>query len=444
MWQAAREGVVLAAEDLGGVVAPTHCMPFPGCGASMEAGRPAPLRLAQITTVPESLLFLQGQPRYMRRQGIEEAAISSPGPYLSAFGLAEAVPTFAVPMRRSISPVSDLLALVRLWVLLRKLRPDIVDAHTPKAALLGMVAARLAGVPVRIYHVHGLRFATCRGLRRRVLRSTERIASRLATRILHVSHSNAAAFLEERLGPPAKVTVLLHGSINGVDTSRFRPASDEVRTKARRALGIPPDAMVVGFVGRLGREKGLLELADAWRSLREEMGSLRLLLVGPPEPNDPIPDRVLAELRAHQRVHLFGFDRDTPKYFQAMDVLALPTYREGFPVVPLEAAASALPVVATRVPGCDEAVLDGVTGTLTEPRDTVGLTNALRAYLRDASLRRRHGTAGLERVLRDFQPEALWRALHDEYTRLHAEACSRMTSRGKESRVPATARRWER
>jgi len=328
-----------------------------------------------------------------------------------------------VPMSRAMTPGRDTVALLRLVRLLLRLRPDIVDAHTPKGGLLGMIAASLAAVPVRIYHVHGLRFTTARGLSRCVLRLTERVTCALATRVLCVSRSVADLALSDGVAPPDRTAVLLGGSINGVDaTGRFSAPSLEEVAAARAALGLPASARVVGFVGRLVREKGLVELWRAWRTLRDELPDLRLVVVGPIEPQDPIPREVLASLSSDPRVLMAGLQWDTPRYFRAFDVLALPTYREGFPVVPLEAAAMRLPVVATRVPGCVDAVVDGVTGTLVPARDAASLTAALRAYLVDPELRRRHGDAARARVVRDFDQERIWSALHLEYLEQAARA----------------------
>ncbi len=389
------------------------------------APRPGSVRLVHLTTVPVTLDFLRGQAAYLRRHGFEVSAVSSPGGQLDAFGEAERVACFAVPMAREISPLRDLVALARLWRLLRRLRPDIVDAHTPKAGLLGVAAAWLAGVPARVYHLHGLRFLTTRGPRRHLLIAAERLAARLATRVLCVSHSSATVASACELVPDGKLAVLLAGSINGVDAKRFSPCGPEDRAEARSELGLPQAAPVVGYVGRLVRDKGIVELAGAWSRLREELPEARLVLVGPFEEQDPVPTEVATALLADPRVLVAGEVPDPARYYRAFDVVALPTYREGLPQVALEAAAMGLPIVATRVPGCVDAVYDGVTGTLVAPRDESALAGALRAYLLDPGLRKRHGEAARARVMREFSQERIWDALRAEYEALASPGAPR-------------------
>jgi len=395
--------------------------------AAAESAHPAGADQAgvvHVTTVPGTLYFLCGQASFMRRAGFSLHAISSPGPdlgaSLSAFGDQERIPVHAVDMMRRITPLRDLIALWRLWRVLARVRPAIVDAHTPKAGLLGMLAATLARTPVRVYHMHGLPFVTASGWRKQLLRWTERISCLLAHRVLAVSHSVRTVAVSEGLCAPEKVEVLLGGSVNAVDTEgRFNPLGESTRSATRTKHGIPVDAMVVGFVGRLARDKGIVELAEAWRRLHGARG-LHLLLVGPVDETDPPPADVLAELRADPAVHFTGLDPETPRLYAATDILALPTYREGFPQVALEAAAMGLPVVATSVPGCVDAVHDGVTGTLVPPRDVGALADALRRYASDPPLRARHGEAARRRVVREFRQDLMWEALAAEYRRLLA------------------------
>jgi glycosyltransferase involved in cell wall biosynthesis len=375
-------------------------------------------KLLHITTVPMSLTFFRGQVGYMKERGLDVHALSSPGPDLDAFGVREGVPVSAVEMSRRITPLRDLLAIGKLVREMVRTRPTIVHAHTPKGGLLGMIAAYIYGAPVRIYHMRGLPLMGATGSRRRMLWLSEWLSCRLAGSVLCVSHSVRETAVEERICPPSKIKVLCGGSGNGVDSGgRFDPDSQdlEARREVRRKFGIPADAVVVGFVGRLVRDKGIVELVQAWSSLRDRYPAMHLLLVGPLEPQDPVPGDTEMVLREDPRIHLAGMDWNTPPLYAAMDVVALPTYREGFPNVPLEAAAMGLPVVATRIPGCIEAVADGETGILVAARNSQDLARAVAGYLDDPTLRRAHGHAGRERVRREFRQEAIWEALLGEY-----------------------------
>lgn len=382
------------------------------------------MTLLHITTIPMSLVFLKGQVGYMQRQGLRVHALSSPGADLDAFAEREGVEVTAVEMPRRITPLHDLRAVRRIVAAMRRIRPTIVHAHTPKGGLLGMIAAAAYHAPVRVYHMRGLPLMGATGLKRRLLWATEWTACRLAHQVYCVSHSVRQEAVNAGICPPEKIRVLLGGSGNGVDAAgRFDPAQqgDAARAATRARFDIPGDAVVIGFVGRLVRDKGIVELAEAWRALRERHPTLHLLLVGPFEPQDPVPAETEQALREDPRVHLAGMDWNTPPLYAAMDVVALPTYREGFPNVPLEAAAMGLPVVSTRVPGCTDAVADGETGTLVPARDAAALRDAIAAYVADPALRARHGAAGRARVLRDFRQEAIWEALHAEYERLVGE-----------------------
>ena len=391
--------------------------------AQRTAHHPRAARLVHVTTVPTSLAFLTGQVSYMKDRGFEVLAVSSAGEYADSFRATEGVPVHAIDMPRRITPVRDLVALSRMYRYLRRVRPHIVHAHTPKGGLLGTTAAWLARVPVRIYHIHGLPFMTATGVRRALLRLTEKVSCTLAHQVLCVSTSVRDVAVEEGLCSPRKIAVLGNGSVNGVDAVRqFNPERwTSVRADTRMAHGIPEDALVMGFVGRIVRDKGITDLTESWQQLREQFGNLHLLLVGPFEPEDPLPDTVSEALRFDTRVHLTGPQRVPAPFYAAMDLVVLPTYREGFGIVAIEAAAMALPVVATHIPGCFEAVRDGVSGTLVPPRDPRALTEAIREYLLRPELRHRHGWAGRNRVRRDFTQETIWDALYREYIRLLRE-----------------------
>lgn len=382
-----------------------------------------PVKLVHMTTAPVTLIFLHGQVRYAKQRGMAVEIISSPGPDLDAFGVEEDVPVHGITMPRRITPLQDLATVRRLVSALRRLRPRIVHAHTPKAGLLGMLAAWLARVPVRLYHIHGLPYMSATGRRRQLLMLTERVSCRLAHQVLCVSHGVREVAVADGICPAAKVKVLLGGSIGGVDAlGRFDPSklAPGAASAARARVGVPEDALLVGFVGRIVRDKGIEELARAWQSLKTDYPQAHLLLVGEFEPQDPISAAAEATLRSDPQVHLPGWvdQRELPALYAAMDVVVLPTYREGLPYVPLEAAAMARPVVATRIPGCVDAVVDGETGTLVPCQDVPALAEALGRYLSDPALRQRHGEAARARILRDFLPERICEATYQEYERL--------------------------
>lgn len=376
------------------------------------------MKVVHVFTVPISLIFIRGQAAYMKSRGLSVDVIASPGTELDAFAAQEGAASHAVEMARSIKPLHDLPALYRLWRIFLCVRPQIVHAHTPKGGLLGTIAAFLSCVPLRIYHIHGLPFVTARGLKRSLLRWTEWISCSLSHQVFCVSASVREVAIAEGLCKADKVKVILRGSSNGVDAAaNFCPERFGTmdRGRLRERYGIPADAQVLGFVGRVVRDKGIAELAESWKRLREAFRSLHLLIAGCFETQDPLPADVEQVLRSDPKIHLTGHVEDPRSLFAAMDVLVLPTYREGLPVVPLEAAAMELPVVATRIPGCIEAVVDGVTGTLVPVHDAGELTEAIRKYLECPELRRRHGRAGRERVLRDFRPEDIWREIYGQY-----------------------------
>jgi len=379
------------------------------------------IKLAHIVTVPRTFGFLHGHVAYMKAQGFDIHCISSPGDLLIKFGQQEHVPVYAVKMFRRITPVHDLFAVLKLCQTIYRISPVIVNTHTPKAGLLGMIAAFLMGVPVRVYNMRGLPCTTVTGGRRLLLQWTEMIACLLAHKVICVSHSIRQLVVSEGICPEKKIKVLVNGSGQGVDASnRFNPAhiGEEARKRIRKKYSIPVDAIVAGFVGRIVIDKGVLELAEAWRILRDEFPKFHLLVVGPFEPLDPIPAEVKDLFCRDSRIHLTGVLFDTPPLYAAMDILALPTYREGFSNVLLEAAAMELPVVATSVPGSIDAVEEDITGKIVQLGDPKALANALRLYLLDPELRRKHGVAGRERVLRDFRPEMIWEAQYQEYVSL--------------------------
>jgi glycosyltransferase involved in cell wall biosynthesis len=395
------------------------------------------VKLLHITTVSETFAFFRGQIAYMKARGYDIHALASPGEWVEKISDREKIPFHTVTMPRRITPLKDIVAIWQIWQQICTIKPHIVHSHTPKGGLLGTIAAWLARVPVRIYHIRGLPMMTATGYKRILLLWSEKVSCLLAHQVICVSHSIREVAINEGLCPKEKITVLLRGSSNGVDTcGRFNPANLEPHTRrdVRQEYGIPDDAIVVGFVGRIVRDKGVEELVAAWQILRAEFPNLHLLLVGYFEPQDPISAKAKEILQTDTRIHMTGGKDHTPPLYAAMDVFTLPTYREGFPNVPLEAAAMGLPVVATKIPGCIDAVQDGVTGTLVPSHNGSALAQGIRNYLVNSQLRQQHGLAGRDRALREFRQEDIWQALDQEYVQI-------LTSKGLP--VPNLSRQME-
>jgi glycosyltransferase involved in cell wall biosynthesis len=261
------------------------------------------------------------------------------------------------------------------------------------------------------------------GVIRLLVKMLEWIACRCAHRVLTVSASVVNVMTSCKLCPPDKITVPANGSSNGVDAeSRFNPQSvgSSFRTEFRARHNIPEDALVIGFIGRLVKGKGVVELADAWTKIKASHDKVFLVIVGSPEHQDPVPEGALIGLQRDERARMLDFvpNEETPGVYAGLDLVAFPSYSEGLPNVVLEAGAMELPVVAFKVSGCVDAIIDGVTGILAEPKDAESLAAGLQAYLDSEELRREHGKAARRYVLEHFQPEKVWQAVYGEYERL--------------------------
>ncbi|MCU1326982.1 MAG: putative Capsular polysaccharide biosynthesis glycosyltransferase CapM, partial [Bryobacterales bacterium] len=326
-----------------------------------------------------------------------------------------------IKLHPRISPFLDLVAIPRLWRAMWKLSPTIVHAHTLKAGLLGMIAATMARVPVRIFHVHGLPHLGARGLLQPILFLATKMACVLAHRVFCVSPSIMQVLIDEAICPQHKVVVPVNGSCDGIDAlESFNPAgTSTVAATAIRALhGIPASAFAMAFIGRLVRHKGLIELCQAWKVLRSNHPTIHLLIVGDFEPEDQIPQHVVQVFRDDRRVHMTGLCTNMPELYKSIDLLVLPSYYEGFPTVLLEAAAMGLPAIATAIPGSVDAVRDNVTGILVPPYNVLELARAIEGYINDPSLGKKHGSQARLRMLSEFRPEPIRAFTYEEYDRM--------------------------
>lgn len=377
-----------------------------------------PPRLVIAVNSAIALGFLQGQPEYFESRGFE-VSVLCPERRNGEWQVAKpaGIRIMNVPIERGIAPLRDLATLWRLWRVMSSLRPAVTNVGTPKAGLLGGLAAWMNRVPCRFYTLHGLRFETTRGAKRRLLIQMERLACRLAHRVICVSPSVRELAVASGLATPEKAIVLGSGSCNGIDASRFavNPRLIQRATALRRQLGIPEKTTVILFIGRLTADKGIPELVEAFARLDEQVSDVRLLLVGCFEEGDPLPLDTRQKLENHPHIVFAGAVQDTPTVYAAADIVVLPSHREGLPTVVLEAQAAGKPVVGASATGIVDVITDGETGLLFPVGDVAALTNALTRLINDTVLARKLESAGQKRVNHEFQQGQVWDALYRAY-----------------------------
>lgn len=353
-------------------------------------------------THPQTLLVLAARLRALKAAGFRVVLISSPGERLDRVALEEGVEAIGIPICRRIAPVSDMISLFRLYRELRRLEPAATEFSTPKAGLLGNVAAKMCGVPVRVYMLRGLRLETLSGMRRWIMLAAERIAAACAQVVVCNSRSLRDQALTLGVTSAHKLRLIGFGSSNGVEVERFSPGPDTLR----KTLGILSHEPVIGFVGRLTRDKGIPELIDAFDEVQAAVPAARLLLVGWFDRcDDALSESLKHRILAHPRITCTGFVEDTAPWYRAMDVMVLPTWREGFPNAVLEAAASGIPVITTISTGSRDAVLPEVTGLLVPPGYPQAIAESLLRLIRHPDDRLRMGRAARAWVIERFVDE---------------------------------------
>ncbi len=380
-------------------------------------------KLIRITTVPLSLkVLLKGQLRFMASNGFDVKGVSSEGKELQEVVENEGIVMKVVNMSRKITPFQDLKSLWEMWNFLRKEKPQIVHTHTPKAGIIGMLAARLAGVPHRLHTVAGLPLMEATGTKRKILNFVEKLTYSSATRVYPNSKGLYDFILQNNFTQSNKLKIIGNGSSNGINTTFF--SSDQVseteRVTLREKLNIQPDDFVFVFVGRIVSDKGINELIKAFSQLQtaenNEPTGIKLLLVGGLESDlDPLNPETLAEINQNKDIISVGFQQDVRPFFAISDALVFPSYREGFPNVVMQAGAMGLPSIVSDINGCNEIIVEGENGLIIPSKNVEKLKEKMLTLARDKNLYIKLKENSRRMIENRYEQSVVWKALLEEY-----------------------------
>lgn len=377
--------------------------------------------LIRITTVPLSLdKLLEGQLAYMN-SFYDVIAVSADVIELKEVAKREGVKSKMIPLTRKITPFKDLWALWKLYRYLKIQRPAIVHTHTPKAGIVGMLAARMAGVPLRIHTVAGLPLMETTGAKRKLLNWVEKKTYACATNVWPNSIGLRDFILQEKFTEPVKLEVIANGSSNGISVDYFDPSlfPEEQKAALKESVGIPKGDFTFVFVGRLVGDKGINELVAAFGNLHKRHSKISLVLVGPLETElDPLDPVTVLTIESHPKIFAIGYQEDVRPFFAFAKALVFPSYREGFPNVVLQAGAMGLPSIVTDINGCNEIIVPKINGSIIPPKDKAALERAMEAIL----FEREDWTARCRKHIVDkYRREHVWKALLDRYRKLEQD-----------------------
>lgn len=376
--------------------------------------------LVRITTVPISLdKLLEGQLRFMNEH-FEVIAISSEEKYLSAIAAREGVRHCHIEMTREITPFKDLKAIWSLYRFLKEEKPSFIHSHTPKAGLVGMLAGRLAGIPVRLHTVAGLPLMEITGIKRTILNAVEKLIYKCATKVYPNSRGLYDFIIEEKLTTPVKVEIIGNGSSNGIDTSHFKDTySIEEKKLLKSQIGIAKDDLVFLFVGRMVGDKGINELVEAFSQIDQHIHASSLLLVGPFEEElDPLDPEIKTIIQTHSKIYHVGYKKDVRPFFSISNVLTFPSYREGFPNVVMQAGAMGLPSIVTDINGCNEIIENQINGLIIPVKNSESLKEAMLLLWNDPEMRLSLATRARSMIVDKFERQQVWDAILKEYEML--------------------------
>ncbi len=376
-------------------------------------------KIIRVTTVPMALkVLLRGQMRYMKKAGFEVIMVSADGEELEDVLKYEGCPHHLVPMTRKITPVADSRSLWKLYRFLKKEKPDIVHSHTPKAGLIAMLAAKFAGVKIRVHTIAGLRFMTSTGFTRKILIRMEKITAAAATHVWPNSMSLLKYIQENSLVSDGKLEVIGKGSSNGIDLTRFTrmALSREGIQKAKQAISYDPSLTYILSVGRIVKDKGISELAKAFASLYKDNGNLRLVLVGTFEEKlDPLDVEVMKLVKTHPGIILAGWHDEVEYFMSIANILVHPSYREGFPNVVLQGGAMECPVVCSRIEGNIDIVDENINGLIFTSGDENDLCQKLKQAIGEPAAMKQRAALLRKKIEENFDRIFVQEQLKQKY-----------------------------
>jgi len=376
-------------------------------------------KILRITTVPVSLhKLLQGQPQFMMQNGFEMLLASANGTEIPKIEQETGLKVHILPLTRKISPITDLKALWKTYKLIKQTQPDIVHTHTPKAGIIGMLAAKLAGIPVRMHTVAGMPLLETTGLKRQILKRVEKLTYKSATGVYPNSFGLKEIIIKNGLSSPNKLKVLANGSSNGIDLNYFNPElyPEKDIQSLRIHLNISNNDFVFSFVGRLVGDKGINELVNAFIRLQKKYKHIKLLLIGNEEPNlDPLKPEVKQEIQNNKDIITTGWVDDVRPYFAISNGFVFPSYREGMPNVVMQAGAMGLASIVSDINGCNEIIQNRINGLIIPPKNTEALFEAMRKFLTQKELLLKLQKNARLSIQSRFEQKMVWQALLDEY-----------------------------
>jgi len=368
-------------------------------------------KLIRITTVPSSLRsLLKGQHRFMSKY-FEVIGVSGDGDALAEVRQNEGIRTHVVEMTRTITPLKDLKALLKLYKFFKKEKPFIVHTHTPKAGTVGMIAAKLAGVPNRLHTIAGLPLLEKTGVMRKLLNLVEKLTYSCSTLILPNSLKLKRIILTEKFTSASKLKVIGHGSSNGIDTEHYNIAhvTEKEKEQLRESLNINENDTVFIFIGRIVKDKGINELVAAFNLLTKKYSRCKLLLIGSRENHlDPLLSKTEILIKENICIIPTGVQKDIRPYVSISHALTFPSYREGFPNVVLQASCMCLPCIVSDINGCNEIIEDQVNGLIIPVKNSEALESAMIYMIENPEKRLDMIKHSRKRILERYKQEFIW------------------------------------